>query len=199
MSVDMFERRFRIELEKLPLFVPDDNRDGAVWKVDFPAWRALFSSLCLYGHSTGYRLPSFEEFFPGLEDLLQRVDFTKLPYKRSIKYEGRFNWKTMVDGYQECLHCQYTHPSFSVYYPPASYAVKNHHNFSQTIETLFLALSIDQKHLNLNFEQFKQRICFVLGLPGFALSYPWHSLGLGEFAMRTALKRADRDDRHAVW
>ncbi|KAL4918099.1 hypothetical protein BDW62DRAFT_201209 [Aspergillus aurantiobrunneus] len=77
--------------------------------------------------------PDFHEYFPDLEPLLQRVDFTKLPYKRSIKYEGRFNWKTMVDGYQECLHCQYTHPSFSVYYPPTSYRVYNHANFSQHI------------------------------------------------------------------
>jgi hypothetical protein len=38
-----------------------------------------------------------------------------------------------VDGYQECLHCQYTHPSFSVYYPPTFYAVHNKHNFSQHI------------------------------------------------------------------
>ncbi|KAL5364778.1 hypothetical protein BJX96DRAFT_188066 [Aspergillus floccosus] len=77
--------------------------------------------------------PTFHEYFPDLEPLLQRVDFTKRPYKRSIKYEGRFNWKTMVDGYQECLHCQYTHPSFSVYYPPTFYEVHNHQNFSQHI------------------------------------------------------------------
>ncbi|TQB75899.1 hypothetical protein MPDQ_001500 [Monascus purpureus] len=77
--------------------------------------------------------PSFHEYFPDLEGLLQRVDFTKLPHRRSIKYEGRFNWKTMVDGYQECLHCQYTHPSFSVYYPPTFYTVYNHRNFSQHI------------------------------------------------------------------
>ncbi|PYH94265.1 hypothetical protein BO71DRAFT_409520 [Aspergillus ellipticus CBS 707.79] len=80
--------------------------------------------------------PSFHEYFPDLDPLLQKVDFRKLPYRRSIKYEGRFNWKTMykaVDGYQECLHCQYTHPSFSIYYPPTSYAVHNHKNFSQHI------------------------------------------------------------------
>ncbi|KAJ5556967.1 hypothetical protein N7494_000882 [Penicillium frequentans] len=77
--------------------------------------------------------PSFYEFFPELEELLGRVDFTRLPHRRSIRYEGRFNWKTMVDGYQECLHCQYTHPSFSVYYPPTFYAVHNKHNFSQHI------------------------------------------------------------------
>jgi len=75
--------------------------------------------------------PSFDEFFPGLEDVLAKVDFTTRPYRRSIKYEGHFNWKTMVDGYQECLHCQYTHPSFSVLYPPTFYAVQNHHNWCQ--------------------------------------------------------------------
>ncbi|KAJ5127694.1 hypothetical protein N7448_008473 [Penicillium atrosanguineum] len=77
--------------------------------------------------------PSFHEFFPEIEELLAKVDFTKLPFRHSIKYEGRFNWKTMVDGYQECLHCQYTHPSFSIYYPPTFYTVKNSHNFSQHI------------------------------------------------------------------
>lgn len=39
--------------------------------------------------------PSFEDYFPGLEGLLARVDFTKLPFKRTLSYEGRFNWKTM--------------------------------------------------------------------------------------------------------
>ncbi|KAK4955772.1 hypothetical protein LTR10_006711 [Elasticomyces elasticus] len=75
--------------------------------------------------------PSFEDFFPGLEDILAKVDFTARPYRRSIQYEGHFNWKTMVDGYQECLHCQYTHPAFSVLYPPTFYAVQNHHNWCQ--------------------------------------------------------------------
>ena len=37
----------------------------------------------------------FEEYFAGLEKLTNRVDFTKLPHRRSISYEGRFNWKTM--------------------------------------------------------------------------------------------------------
>lgn len=63
MSVDMYERRFRLELEKLPHFEPNDKRDPRAWKADFPAWRALFSAMCLFGHSTGYRLPSFEDFF----------------------------------------------------------------------------------------------------------------------------------------
>ncbi|KAF2723001.1 hypothetical protein K431DRAFT_311394 [Polychaeton citri CBS 116435] len=77
--------------------------------------------------------PSFKEYFPGLEDVLATVDFTKRPYRRSIGYPGHFNWKTMVDGYQECLHCAYTHPSFSELYPPHSYNVINYHNWSRHV------------------------------------------------------------------
>lgn len=63
MSVDMFEFRFRQELMKLPEFEPDDSRNPIVWRAEFPAWRALFTSLLLWGHSTGYRLPSYEDFY----------------------------------------------------------------------------------------------------------------------------------------
>ncbi|KAK1823487.1 hypothetical protein LTR12_002116 [Friedmanniomyces endolithicus] len=75
--------------------------------------------------------PPFHTFFPNLEATLSAVDFTARPHRRSISYEGHFNWKTMIDGYQECLHCQYTHPAFSLLYPPTFYAVKNHHNWCQ--------------------------------------------------------------------
>lgn len=63
MSVDMWESRFRTELRRVEMFQPDGRHDQRVWDADFPAWRALFSSLCLFGHSTGYRLFSFEVFW----------------------------------------------------------------------------------------------------------------------------------------
>ncbi|OJJ43194.1 hypothetical protein ASPZODRAFT_136386 [Penicilliopsis zonata CBS 506.65] len=76
--------------------------------------------------------PSFDEYFPGLEDLLASVQF-KLPYRHGISYDGKFNWKAMVDGYQECLHCAYTHPSFSVLYPSTSYQVTNYKNYCKHV------------------------------------------------------------------
>lgn len=63
MSVDLWESRFRTELRKVDRFEPQGAHDPRVWEADFPAWRALFSSLCLYGHSTGYRLFSYEDFW----------------------------------------------------------------------------------------------------------------------------------------
>ena len=63
MSVDMFESRFRTELRKLPLFTAHGVRNQQVWDKDFSAWRALFTSALLWGHSTGYKLPSYDYFF----------------------------------------------------------------------------------------------------------------------------------------
>jgi len=76
--------------------------------------------------------PSFEEYFPTtLLPLLNAHDFSRLPHRRTLSYPGRFNWKTMVDGYQECLHCQYTHREFSSMYPPTFYGVQNDGNISR--------------------------------------------------------------------
>ncbi|KAK8016913.1 hypothetical protein PG993_015102 [Apiospora rasikravindrae] len=71
------------------------------------------------------------DYYPGLEALTDRFDFTELPFRRTLSYKGRFNWKTMVDGYQECLHCQYTHRAFSALYPPEPYVVQNHGHYSR--------------------------------------------------------------------
>ncbi len=62
MPVDMHEHKFILELERLPPFQPGGAIDPDVRGVDFPAWRALFTSLLLWCHSTGYRLPSFDAF-----------------------------------------------------------------------------------------------------------------------------------------
>ncbi|OQV10695.1 Ring hydroxylating alpha subunit catalytic domain-containing protein [Cladophialophora immunda] len=79
--------------------------------------------------------PPFEEFYPGLEKLVEAYDFTQIPYRRSLAYDGNFNWKTMMDGFQECLHCQFTHPGLSRLYPPTFYRVINHHNWSRHFAT----------------------------------------------------------------
>jgi hypothetical protein len=38
-----------------------------------------------------------------------------------------------IDGYQECLHCVYTHPTFSALYPPTFYSVEPYTNFCRHI------------------------------------------------------------------
>lgn len=37
----------------------------------------------------------------------------------------------MMDGFQECLHCQFAHPGLSKLYPPTFYHVVNHQNWSR--------------------------------------------------------------------
>jgi hypothetical protein len=67
MGIDMYEHRFREEIQKLPPFVLNEAIDQRVWKARLPAWRPLFSSLLEYGHSTGYRLFSFDDFLRYVE------------------------------------------------------------------------------------------------------------------------------------
>src|SRR5450759_4626593 len=90
MSVDMFERRFREELKKLPRLELNDQRNQAVWSEGFPAWRALFTAACLWGHSTGYKLPSYESYF-GL---------CKKAYKKKDKYQKFFE-PPLLEGMRE--------------------------------------------------------------------------------------------------
>ncbi|CAG9941785.1 unnamed protein product [Clonostachys rosea f. rosea IK726] len=75
--------------------------------------------------------PSFKESLPGLEDLIGHVDFTKREVRRSLRYVGKYNWKTFIDGFQECLHCAYAHKEFSKRYTPTTYKVLNNSNYSQ--------------------------------------------------------------------
>lgn len=75
--------------------------------------------------------PEFNEYFPGLEELISTVDFTAFPFRTSLKYTGKYNWKTLIDGFQECLHCSFAHPSFSKVYAPTTYKVLNEQHFSR--------------------------------------------------------------------
>lgn len=65
MIVDMYERTFVAKLRDPSLRLPGPGPAVSltVRNIDFPAWRALFSSMLLFGHSTGYRLPTFDEFY----------------------------------------------------------------------------------------------------------------------------------------
>lgn len=67
MGIDMFEHRFREEIEKLPPFTLSPAHDRRVWDAKLPAWRPLFSALLHLGHSTGYRLASFDQFYRYVE------------------------------------------------------------------------------------------------------------------------------------
>ena len=45
---------------------------------------------------------SFNEWFGGLEGEMREFPFGGYEYHSSFVLEGEFNWKTLMDGYQEC-------------------------------------------------------------------------------------------------
>ncbi|KZP01092.1 ISP domain-containing protein [Calocera viscosa TUFC12733] len=76
---------------------------------------------------------SFEEYFPGLETLLDGFDLKRYELYKAREFIGDFNWKTRIDGFQECYHCHVAHKSLSKSFDIKNYAVRNHPNYTQHI------------------------------------------------------------------
>ncbi|KAH7134508.1 hypothetical protein B0J13DRAFT_507053 [Dactylonectria estremocensis] len=122
-QVEFTVRRISDDWRSIKVFL---NADGTEMKSHLTSNGLLF--LTLSNDSV-----DFEEYFPGLEDLVSNIDCTQLTPRRCLTYPGSYNWKTMVDGYQECLHCAYVHPAFSKIYSPVTYQVLINHNYCQHI------------------------------------------------------------------
>ncbi|GME72500.1 unnamed protein product [Ambrosiozyma monospora] len=67
-----------------------------------------------------------EQFISG-----DKADCRSFPLRKRLVYECDYNFITFLDGYQECLHCKYTHPGLASIYPFEAYKVDNHTNFSR--------------------------------------------------------------------
>ncbi|EFX04526.1 c6 zinc finger domain containing protein [Grosmannia clavigera kw1407] len=122
-EVELFVQRVSEDWRSIQVF---SAADGSAIRSHLTATGLLFVTL-------SEATVSFDDFFPGLEELIGQIDFQQFAPRRSLEYEGRYNWKAMMDGYQECLHCPYAHPSFAKVYRFATYRVLNRHNYSQHI------------------------------------------------------------------
>lgn len=65
----------------------------------------------------------FEKFFEGLEKEMEEFDFSDYEYNMSYELRGNFNWKTLMDGYQECYHCPTAHPGLNSAFRMETYKV----------------------------------------------------------------------------
>lgn len=65
----------------------------------------------------------FDKWFDGLDNELNEFDFSDYEYHMSYELDGQFNWKTLMDGYQECYHCPTAHPGLSTAFKMETYKV----------------------------------------------------------------------------
>lgn len=65
----------------------------------------------------------FDEWFAGLQQEMSEFDFSDYEYHMSYELDGQFNWKTLMDGYQECYHCPTAHPGLSTAFKMDTYKV----------------------------------------------------------------------------
>lgn len=65
----------------------------------------------------------FDDWFEGLTNELNEFDFEDYEYHMSYELDGQFNWKTLMDGYQECYHCPTAHPGLNSAFKMETYKV----------------------------------------------------------------------------
>lgn len=65
----------------------------------------------------------FDKWFEGLSSEMNEFDFDDYEYHFSYELDGQFNWKTLMDGYQECYHCPTAHPGLSKAFSMETYKV----------------------------------------------------------------------------
>lgn len=65
----------------------------------------------------------FDQWFEGLNVEMTEFDFSDYDYHMSYELDGQFNWKTLMDGYQECYHCPTAHPGLSSAFRMNTYKV----------------------------------------------------------------------------
>ncbi len=71
----------------------------------------------------------FDEWFVGMENEMNEYDFSDYEYHMSYQLDGKFNWKTLMDGYQECYHCPTTHPGLNTAFKMNTYNVQPKTNY----------------------------------------------------------------------
>lgn len=81
----------------------------------------VFVNFCSSDDTPGY-LP-FDQFYEGLKLELDEFDFSDYEYHMSYELDGQFNWKTLMDGYQECYHCPTAHPGLNSAFKMETYKV----------------------------------------------------------------------------
>ncbi|KAF9879240.1 rieske domain-containing protein [Colletotrichum karsti] len=61
---------------------------------------------------------SWEEQFGGVDTQprLQNFDMSDYEYDHTWSMEGKFNWKTLIENYNECYHCPTAHPGLAPFF-----------------------------------------------------------------------------------
>lgn len=125
-------RAFFGEYEKLLQDVEESDLEKRLTQIERVNTVVTKTGLVFFTHE---RKPSksFEEYFNGdeLNNFIDTVDFRKYPLRRSLIYECDYSFMAFIDGYQECLHCTYTHPGLAKAYPLEFYKVEAHTNFAR--------------------------------------------------------------------
>ncbi|CAK9441112.1 uncharacterized protein LODBEIA_P49810 [Lodderomyces beijingensis] len=109
------------KLNKAPHF---DNVEGFVKEENslFPINTHVTPQGLVFVNFSSNPMP-FQDWYSGLTEELNEFDFGDYEYHMSYELHGDFNWKTLMDGYQECYHCPTAHPGLNSAFKMETYKV----------------------------------------------------------------------------
>lgn len=118
------------ELTKAPHFddVPGfDKLDNGLFEIKTHITK---QGLIYINFDQGDDVIPFDDWFKGMQTEMEEYDFSDYEYEMSYELDGQFNWKTLMDGYQECYHCPTAHPGLSKLFDiPNTYKVVPKSNY----------------------------------------------------------------------
>lgn len=76
-----------------------------------------------FNNDTSENFIPFDKWFEGITQEFDEFDFSDYEYHMSYELDGQFNWKTLMDGYQECYHCPTAHPGLNSAFRMETYKV----------------------------------------------------------------------------
>lgn len=80
--------------------------------------------------------PRFQQWFGNFENEWDRFRPDEYEYAYSWTITGAYNWKTWMDGYQECVHCHTSHPGYAASLDLSTYAVETKTRYALHITSL---------------------------------------------------------------
>lgn len=76
---------------------------------------------------------AWDDLFHGVDTrpVLSEFNLDEYKFDHTWGMQGKYNWKTLADNYNECLHCKTTHPDTNGLVEIQAYRVEEHNGSLQ--------------------------------------------------------------------
>lgn len=91
----------------------------------------------------------WDDDFVGIDtqERFAKFDFEDYHFDHTWQADGEFNWKTLADNYNECLHCKVAHPDVADIVDVTVYKVEGRNSHLQHFVNPTVARNVEKAHV----------------------------------------------------